>query len=87
MLPCTVYVIIGRTMLALKVLWCQLESQSSSQAFRPLASQWSVLFHLCFANCLTSGMHFGDCLGVESSDIEQLIMHKALFESASLDLP
>ena len=42
---CTGYAIIGRTT-PLKVLWCQ----SSGQAFRSSASQWSVLSRLLCAS-------------------------------------
>ena len=41
------YAVIGSAT-PLKVVWCQ-ESSLSSQAFRPSASQWSVLSHLTCA--------------------------------------
>ena len=44
----TQHAIIGRTT-PIKVLWCQ-ESPSSSQAFRPSASQWGVLSRLLCAS-------------------------------------
>ena len=61
------YAIIGRTT-PLQVLRCQ-ESPLSSQAFRPSASQWSILSRLLCASpiVLPLGRTLEVCLGVESS--------------------